>query len=841
VLISGAAGTGKSRLAAELVARRIAAGSPLRVVTTGASPANQLAPFALVIDLYQAALGLPPSRGRAARGQVVQRLLHLMANAGVNNERAKAVAGDLDRAMELRDGCSALAPEVADLRPRISAGLTAFRSAMADRKRPLLTLIEDVHLADSASLEVLRHTLAISAGAPELLVLTGRPEGPPPPGVDFTITIGDLVGGELRALIADRLGDQATPYNIAAVLARGGGNPLFVEELAQAVKEAGASGEDVPASARDVVSARIDKLSPKARAALRFAAMFGSTVRIRLLEELLGEESLAPELDEIVAAGILARPENADEHEGELAFARGLMREVVYESLSARSQRETHARIGRLLASRFFAGREEPPSVIAEHLERGGEAAGAAAFWLRAGRLALNASDAAAAISCFTRTIGLERELGAAPPTSTSRARRREALAGREEAHRLMGDLVSDASDLDEMQRLSEGEPGRLADVAIRRAHRMIRFGDYTNASVATVVAEDHALAANDDRLRGEALRVRGEVFERLGRFDEALHVVGVARELFHRQRAVTDEMAAMIGRGRIFLLRAQYEAAREAYRPVLSLIEKTGDPWLERVATNHVAVIEMCLGNYARAMASIQRSLDLCRRYGDRAREGDAMAVWGIIELSVGLFDHAAATFAEALEILSHTASRFSRADCLIYAGACDVARGRPGGIAMLDEALTEARRLGARYLEANALVTRANAHLRHGNLGQASADASEGTAVAHAATLVGYEIQGLARHALALSRAGNQTAEAGALVHRALQLIEHQRYLEGSEEDVLVACAEVLRTAGAEDRARNVIDRARASARRKLDAMVDQTWRAAFLALPEIHKLIG
>jgi len=110
------------------------------------------------------------------------------------------------------------------------------------------------------------------------------------------------------------------------------------------------------------------------------------------------------------------------------------------------------------------------------------------------------------------------------------------------------------------------------------------------------VVAEDHATAAGDDRLRGEALRIRAEILERLGRFDEALVVVGHARELFHRQGALADEMAAMIGRGRIHLLRAHYEAARDAYRPVLALIDKTGDPWLERIVTNHVAVIEMCL-----------------------------------------------------------------------------------------------------------------------------------------------------------------------------------------------------------------------------------------------------
>jgi tetratricopeptide (TPR) repeat protein len=555
-----------------------------------------------------------------------------------------------------------------------------------------------------------------------------------------------------------------------------------------------------------------------------------------LIAEPIHDQRAQLATDEIVAAGILVRAA-----EGELAFSRGLVRDVVYESLSARTQRETHAQIGKLLASRFFAGREEPPAVIAEHLERGGETAGAAAFWLRAGRLALTASDAVAAVSCFTRTIALERELGTAPQTATSRARRREAYAGREEAHRLMGDLASDPGDLDELQRLSEGEHARLADVAIRRAQRMLRLGDYANASVATVVAEDYALVVHDDRLRGEALRVRSEVLERLGRFDEALAVVGAARELFHRSRAVTDEMSAMIGRGRIYLLRAQYEAAREAYRPVVALIEKTGDPWLERIVTNHVAVIEMCLGNFARAMKSAQRSLELCRRYGDRAREGDGMAVAGIIELQVGLYGDAAGTLAEALEILSHTSSRWSRADCLIYAGACDAARGKIAGIAQIDEALEEARRLGARYLEANALVARAGAHLRSGLYVQAAADASDGTLVARNATLIGFEIQGLARHALALSRIGKRPADASALAHRALSLLDKQRYLEGSEEEVLVACAEVLRAGGEQERARVIIERARASARNKLDDLVEPRWRTAYLAIPEIRELLG
>ena len=848
VLITGAAGIGKSRLVAELVARRAGGGAPLRVTTTAATPAGRLAPFAMVIDLYQAALRIPPSRGRGARAQVTHRLYQLLTGVGVPAERARAVTTDLDRAMELRDGVAVGARETADLRPRISAGLAAYRSAMASHERPALTVVEDVHLADTASLEVLRHLLAMPARGPELLVLTARPEGLQPPEVDATIELGDLAGVDLRALIVDRLGDAATPTAIATLLARGGGNPLFLEELAQAVRDSGA--EHVPASARDVVSARIDRLPAKAKTALRFAALLGGTVRVRLLEELVGEPSLDAELEEVARAGFLVRPSSGDGNEAgdhgepagedELVFARGLVREVVYESLSRRAQRDSHARVGRLLASRFFAGREEPPAAIAEHLERGGEIAGAAAFWLRAGRLALSASDAGAAIACFTRTLGLERELGEPPPSETSRARRREALAGREEAHRLQGDLAADPGDLDALAALCAGEPARLADVAIRRAQRLLRLGDYGAASDATAIAEVHAITAGDDRLRGEALRVRGEVLERVGRFDEALEVVGAARELFHRQRAVADEMAAMVGRGRIHLLRAHYEAARDAYGPVLALIEQTGDPWLERIVKNHVAMIELYLGNFAPAMQCALRSLELCRRSGDRGREGDAQSVAGMVLLEVGLHDQAAVMFEAALDILSRTSSRWSRAECLIHSGICEQRRGRSGGLRMLDEALAEARRLGARYLEALALVARAGAHLRTGALSAAATDAADGAAVAREATLVGYEIQGLTRQAVALARLGPPSPEAAALVDRALHLLDGQRYLEGSEEEVLVACAAVLHAAGDRHRAHALRERGRASAQRKLAALHDATWRAAYAALPEISELL-
>ncbi|MEO7093410.1 MAG: hypothetical protein ABI175_09175, partial [Polyangiales bacterium] len=208
---------------------------------------------------------------------------------------------------------------------------------------------------------------------------------------------------------------------------------------------------------------------------------------------------------------------------------------------------------------------------------------------------------------------------------------------------------------------------------------------------------------------------------------------------------------------------------------------------------------------------------------------------------LEVGLYDQAAATFSEALEILSRTQSRWSRTDCLIYTAICDLRRGGTNGMLLLDEALSEARRLGARYLEANALVARAGAKLRHGAFAGAIEDAAEGTAVAHQATLVGYAIQGTARHALALARLGGRLPEAVDLANRALAMLDQQKVLEGSEEEVYVACFEVLMQNNERGRAAIVRERGRLSAKRKLDALIDPTWKLAFAAIPEIRALLG
>lgn len=852
VLVRGASGVGKSRLCSEAAAQALVRWPRAELVVVTASPATRLAPFGLLVDFLQAALHLSPERGRAAREQLSGVLTRVLRRAAVEPDVARAVIGDLERAMELRDGVRVDGTELTDLRDRISAGLTVVRRSLLATRRPLpgqppgapqeglasLIVVENLHHADNPSLEALRYTLSNREEGAELFLCTTQATEPPWSAFEEVCDLSDLRGAELKALAIDRLGEAASPLNVAAVISRAGGTPLFVEELAAAVREA---GDELPASARDVIATRIDRLSPAAKTAVRLGAVLGETVRPRLLEELLGGGDLGAVLEELCADGLWERRDEAapESPEGELAFARGLFREVVYDGMSSRARRDAHAHIGRLLAARFFAGRDEPPALIAEHLEKGGEVAAAAAFWLRAGRLALAAGDAKIAVVHFSQCLELEGGLGAVPPSTPSRVRRREALLGREHARRLLGELGTGDHDLAALEVLCAEQPRRQADLANRMAQRQLRRGDHAAALAATQRAERLARTAGDERLRAEALRLRGEVFEVQGDFDEALAFVAQAGAIFRRYGYLADEISAMVGTGRIHLLRANYEAARDAYRPVIDSLARTADPWLERIVRNHLALIELCLGHFSEARVLAERAVELCQRHGDRAREGDALSVSALILSKVGLYEEAVTQFSSALDVLTRTASRWSRTDCLISAGTCDVRRGAGDGLAKLDEAVREAQALGARYLEAHALVARADAKLRLGEAQAAVNDAEAGAQLARRATLVSCEIQGLARQAVAQFLLGSPEL-ASPLAQRALTLLDRQRYLEGSEEEVLSACGRVLCATGELERGQSALAGARAAIARKLETLRDPVWRETYAVIVEQRQLL-
>ena len=239
VLVDGDAGIGKSRLVDALVEQ--ASGDQVRTLVGAADAVRSTTPyhpwrpvFEAVFDLQDVTeLSERPARvlDRLRARPDLERLAPLLADVLPLDLPADEIVGRLE------------GPVRADNLRRLLVG--ALRMVAAER--PLLIVLEDAHWCDSASWAL---AWLVAQQLPQvLLVLALRPLGDPVPEYERLrdapggqrIQLDPLPGGDVAALVAQRLGVSSVPRLVADVIGEhAGGNPFFSEELAYALRDTGA-------------------------------------------------------------------------------------------------------------------------------------------------------------------------------------------------------------------------------------------------------------------------------------------------------------------------------------------------------------------------------------------------------------------------------------------------------------------------------------------------------------------------------------------------------------------------------------------------------------------------
>ena len=220
-------------------------------------------------------------------------------------------------------------------RPRL---FREVRARLAER--PTLLVLEDVHWADEATLELVRFLGRRLDGMPLLAVATFR-DDEVGPGDPLTRLLGNLATVpyvdrmHLPALtaeaVASLVADAGSSLDAGTLHRRTGGNPFFVTE----VLAGGAT--DAPTTVRDAVLARLADLSPAARDVMGAAAVLGPGASLSLLCEVAGQSGLA--VDECVHHGMLVA-----DHDGTgFGFRHEIAREAVESSLSPAARTGMHA------------------------------------------------------------------------------------------------------------------------------------------------------------------------------------------------------------------------------------------------------------------------------------------------------------------------------------------------------------------------------------------------------------------------------------------------------------------------------------------------------------------
>jgi class 3 adenylate cyclase/tetratricopeptide (TPR) repeat protein len=341
VEVVGEAGTGKSRLVGEGLASR----SEMRVVKVQCEEYEASTPYFPFRQLLRDVLMIPND---APAEQVAELLTNVLrATAPRLLPWLPLLGVPMDVHLPPTRETSELDERFR--RARVQEVVSDLLRAVV--RVPTALVIHDAHFMDDASTDLVRSLGEGLTGHP-LLVVVSRREGPTflasTSGTAVTtITLKPLDHASSLELVQALAGDHPLPPQVASdVVARAGGNPMFLQAL---VVEAGrAGGADLlPESVEALVTSQIDRLDPADRTVVRYAAVFGTVVDERALDLLLEQHDVQ------LPAGTMQRLGDFLDRDrsGHLRFRNELIRDVAYEALPFSRRKALHDHVAQAIES----------------------------------------------------------------------------------------------------------------------------------------------------------------------------------------------------------------------------------------------------------------------------------------------------------------------------------------------------------------------------------------------------------------------------------------------------------------------------------------------------------
>lgn len=592
---------------------------------------------------------------------------------------------------------------------RLSAGgppAALFAVFLAElRQRPSLVIVEDVHWADEATLDLLKYLSRRVASAPALVVLTYRDDEL---GVRHPLRalLGDLAAsnvvvrlpltplsvGAVRTLLGERRLDAESLHQ------QTGGNPFFVTEAI-------AAGSGLPPTVREAVLARAARLSLSGQAVLRAAAVIGPRIEPALLAEVTSAEAYAAE--ECLSLGMLVA------HGEALSFRHELARQTILETMPPTQRLALHRLT--LVALRRSPAARADLTRLAHHAEGADDREAILEFAPAAARQAAEARAHRAAAALFELAL-----------------RHAEALPAAERA-RLLDDL---AVELDVTDRRPEAiERRREAAALWRESGQPLKEGRALSALsmlLQVTSQKDEAERANQAALavlepltpnRELIFAYNMEAWLRLGRNDNAGGVAMAEKGLALARHFEEDGDLPRL-----------YEIAGLCW---LYLDHARGLEFLER-ALALALKIEHAIraGNLYANLSSIYvdfhefaRAEELFTVGVPYARERELISVlaymegwWAVHKLHRGEW---AAAEQIAQQTLQRAATSPGRGPALLALGRLRARRGDPEALAALDESLDLLLKQGFRQREGLIRAARAEAAWQAGERERARAEA--------------------------------------------------------------------------------------------------------------------
>jgi class 3 adenylate cyclase/tetratricopeptide (TPR) repeat protein len=381
LVVSGDAGIGKSRLAAEFGHRLDGA-----TVVAGRSPAyGRWLPQAALSDGIRELAGIGAESAAEDALAAIDRLAgHLSGRGSDPGAKSGLPARALARQIRILLGMQEDAPRTATepwlTGPDVRQAARTVVEAIAARG-PVLVVLDDLHWADPALVQILTDAARAPWIGPIFVLGLARPElASELPRLE----LGGLSRDEMLAVLNTLLGEGIPQEVTERLCARAGGNPLFLEESVHMLVETAALVRDgqwrvadwarvdsVPPTLRLLTAARIDALAAAEKRVLQVAAVSGESTWDRLMTEVDGGSEGADVLGLLEARDLVHRLERSRVPDAvEYEFKHVLVRDVAYESLPRSDRARLHESIGDWLGRQLGDDPGEEVASLAHHYEQ---------------------------------------------------------------------------------------------------------------------------------------------------------------------------------------------------------------------------------------------------------------------------------------------------------------------------------------------------------------------------------------------------------------------------------------------------------------------------------------
>jgi tetratricopeptide (TPR) repeat protein len=360
VLLEGEPGIGKTRLALQFMEVCEAEGA---LALYGRCDAETLVPYQPFVEALRRYVARAPEQAGAWRAQYGAELGRVIPEL--------ASAGDTPGGPEEEE------------RYRLFDAVSEVLNDIA-RRQPVVLVLDDLHWADKPTLLMLRQMVRAAGESPLLIVATIRDTERPAALVDMLvqlrrehyfdrIELSGLDEQDATALIGE-FGPQGIPEHVnRALWEETKGNPFFLEEMVRHLGSTapnaegnGAWGLELPEGIREVIGRRLATLSERAGQLLTTAAVMGREFRVEVLEAVggLDEDELDEVIEESVAAHVIAEVPGVY---GRCSFTHALIRQTLYDGLTATRRARLHLRVAEALEQLEAAAPEPPLAELAYH------------------------------------------------------------------------------------------------------------------------------------------------------------------------------------------------------------------------------------------------------------------------------------------------------------------------------------------------------------------------------------------------------------------------------------------------------------------------------------------